>query len=249
MSIMPAGGWGDLGPQDKTDSPRREESVAPAQSGYSRAASYLTCKTCDRGTLIAKKVFRLSGPAVAIGFILLIPSVIGMISCAVALIAVNVGVVSVGVSGTHLPVPPHQSAFEANFRRNCAQSARQRIQGQGYYASPQLIEAYCECALAELKDSGSETVAGETCNEQAQDGTLTPPSPEVEALYSRRTSVEEKSTGGLWYAFMGWADALGSAYLVGLGVAFFVSGLLGWLLVMKKSVLQCDCCRAVVNAS
>jgi hypothetical protein len=28
-----------------------------------------------------------------------------------------------------------------------------------------------------------------------------------------------------------------------------VSGLLGWLLVMRKSVLQCDVCGAVVNAS
>lgn len=33
------------------------------------------------------------------------------------------------------------------------------------------------------------------------------------------------------------------------GVAAFVSGLLGWLLVMKKTILQCDFCGAVTPAS
>jgi hypothetical protein len=33
------------------------------------------------------------------------------------------------------------------------------------------------------------------------------------------------------------------------GVASFVGGLLGWLLVMKRRVLQCSVCGAVVNAS
>lgn len=34
-----------------------------------------------------------------------------------------------------------------------------------------------------------------------------------------------------------------------LGIGFFIFGLLGWLLVMKKRVLKCDYCGAVVNAS
>jgi hypothetical protein len=33
------------------------------------------------------------------------------------------------------------------------------------------------------------------------------------------------------------------------GVIAFVGGLLGWLLVMKKRVLECNACRATVNAS
>lgn len=37
-----------------------------------------TCKVCDRGKLVRKKVFRLSGPAVVIGYIMLIPSVVGV---------------------------------------------------------------------------------------------------------------------------------------------------------------------------
>ena len=34
-----------------------------------------------------------------------------------------------------------------------------------------------------------------------------------------------------------------------IGIGCFVGGLLGWLLVMKRDVLQCDNCGAVVNAS
>jgi hypothetical protein len=32
-------------------------------------------------------------------------------------------------------------------------------------------------------------------------------------------------------------------------VGSFVGGLLGWILIMKKTVLQCTNCQAVVNAS
>lgn len=41
----------------------------------------------------------------------------------------------------------------------------------------------------------------------------------------------------------------GSGIALFIGIACFVSGLIGWLLVMKKDVLQCDNCGAVVNAS
>jgi hypothetical protein len=44
------------------------------------------------------------------------------------------------------------------------------------------------------------------------------------------------------------ATFLGASYFV-LMILAFVSGLLGWLLVMKKRVLQCGLCGAVVNAS
>ena len=33
------------------------------------------------------------------------------------------------------------------------------------------------------------------------------------------------------------------------GIASIVGGLLGWLLIMKKSILKCNTCGAVVNAS
>ncbi len=111
MTIVPEGGWEDL-------SPREEKGAPQPVTGYSPAPSYLRCKVCDCGTLTAKKVFRLSGPAVAIGYILLIPSVLGIAFCALMLIAVNVGTITLE-SGR-----PLQSTFDARFRRNCASGFR-----------------------------------------------------------------------------------------------------------------------------
>jgi hypothetical protein len=34
----------------------------------------IPCKVCDRGALLDKRIHRMSGPAVVIGYILLIPS-------------------------------------------------------------------------------------------------------------------------------------------------------------------------------
>jgi drug/metabolite transporter (DMT)-like permease len=98
-----------------------------------------TCKVCDRGSLIQKKVFRMSGPVVAIGFFLLVPSVIGMLLCALALVQ-----------------------------------------------------------IADQPDN---------------------------------------------------ASGLAGGIVIAIGIACFVGGLLGWLLVMRKRVLKCSLCGAVINAS
>ena len=45
------------------------------------------------------------------------------------------------------------------------------------------------------------------------------------------------------------AANLGVGFFTVIGVACFVSGLLGYLLVMKKTVLRCTFCGAVVSAS
>jgi hypothetical protein len=39
----------------------------------------ISCKVCDAGRLFPQKVHRMSGPAVTIGYILLIPSLIGLL--------------------------------------------------------------------------------------------------------------------------------------------------------------------------
>jgi hypothetical protein len=104
----------------------------------------IPCKICDKGSLQQKKKYRMSGPVVFIGYILLIPSVLGVIISAVTFLGIS--------------------------------SAASR--------------------------SGSDTAAG-----------------------------------------------LAGGFIIVIGVAFIVSGLLGWLLVMKKQVLQCNVCGAVVNAS
>jgi hypothetical protein len=138
---------------------------------------------------------------------------------------------------------PYQSAFDANFRRACARSTKLRSQAEGRFPSQQLIEEYCECALSGYKESGSRVTTAESCTQQVNDGALDTPSPEVDALYSGDTS--NTTNAGVISA----VSVLGNAFFIGFGIAFFVSGLLGWLLVMKKRVLQCDVCGAVVNAS
>ncbi len=112
-----------------------------------------TCKICDRGTLIPRKIRRLNGPAVAIGYILLVPSILGMVGCAILLI-ITVLAGAAGAAGV-----AHGSA--------------------------------------------------------------------------------------LVIAFAG----IGSLVILYVAVVCFVGGLLGWLLVMRKYVLQCDNCGAVVNAA
>ena len=101
----------------------------------------ISCKVCDKGALVQTKVHRLSGPAVVIGYIFLIPSILGIIISALAF--VQVSYLSHGSSGGSL-------------------------------------------------------------------------------------------VGGFVLIF---------------GLASFVGGLLGWLLVMKKRVLRCNVCSATVNAA
>jgi len=227
---MPKGGW--------EASPRQDY----VQLEHRR--SYLTCKVCDSGTLTSKSVFRMSGPAVAIGFILLIPSIAGMIFSGLIL----VGAFSYQGNGSRVTMPVQnasfQSAFDANFRQSCAKSFMQRSAAAGISASLPLAERYCECALSTFKQTSSETIAAHACFDRANDGTLDTLGPGVDDFYSGNTASEGHAGEG---------DSLfrviGSVSAVALGVASFVGGLLGWLLVMRKRVLQCDTCGAVVSAS
>jgi hypothetical protein len=241
---MPEGGWALPPKQDveqSPDSPQRVQNPVPGRPHY--RSGIPTCKICDSGTLRLKEVHRLSGPAVAIGFILLIPSVLGMLSCAAMLLVFNTSVgATLGINANvsrHL----HQNAFDADFRRSCAESTRLRSQDEGRFPSQQQIEEYCECALSSYKESGSVMETSESCTRRVNEGTLDTPSRDVDALYSGAASNAKQD------ATLAAVSVLGNAFFIGWGVAFFVSGLLGWLLVMKKRVLQCDVCGAVVNAS
>lgn len=60
--------------------------------------------------------------------------------------------------------------------------------------------------------------------------------------------------GAALFCFVMITQNTGTAIVTGgfaviIGISSFVGGLLGWLLVMKKRVLQCSVCGAVVNAS
>lgn len=238
MSIMPESGWVDPPRQDaqqRLDSIQR--AALPEQPRYRTGNP--TCKICDRGTLISKKAFRLSGPAVAIGFILLIPSILGMLSCVVMLLAFNTSVgAALGVNANSSG-RPYQSTEDAKFRKNCEDAFSQVSSELPGTSAPQ----YCECMLSTYKQTDSLEGAGRTCADKGLNGTLEEPSEDVVSLYSSNAS--KATNAGLITA----VSVLGNAFFIGWGIAFFVSGLLGWLLVMKKRVLQCDVCGAVVNAS
>jgi hypothetical protein len=237
-SITPDSGWNDSPPPRKSTSQPAE----PQPTGF-----YPRCKVCDRGSLVTTKMFRMSGPVVAIGFILLIPSVLGMIFSAL----IFVGVISYNgdESGNiaRRPDQPFQGAFDAGFRRSCAKSFRQNYQlNAGVPAPLPVIVQYCECALSVFKETGSQPTAIQTCVQGAKEGSLNTPSQEVQALYSDETIGREKYAAS---AATNLLHVIGSGFAIGLGIVSFVGGLLGWLLVMRKRVLQCSLCRAVVNAS
>jgi hypothetical protein len=248
MSIMPPGGWNEppktLG-QSESDLDHSPQTLQAPPVSYSQSkSSYLTCKICDRGTLESKKVFRLSGPAVAIGYLLLIPSILGMIISGLLFI----GVISSGSTQSTKSAmdiaQPSQSAFDKSFRRSCAKSYRQRAEAFGSIVTPQIEEQFCECALSTLRETGSQVTAAQTCNQLQRSNALDMPGSDIDALYHDTAARIEQPTPE-----SNLLRVLGSVSALALGIACFVGGLLGWLLVMKKRVLQCDVCGAVVSAS
>jgi len=48
---------------------------------------------------------------------------------------------------------------------------------------------------------------------------------------------------------VGCATAITGGTAFCMAVSFFMGGLFGWLLIMKKKILQCDHCSATVAAS
>ena len=70
-----------------------------AEEGWRLGGWVPVCKICGRDALVARKIFRMSWPIVSIGFLLLIPSALGMIVSALMLF----GVLSSGPSDiTHI---------------------------------------------------------------------------------------------------------------------------------------------------
>lgn len=198
------------------------------------------CKICDRGELIPKKIFRMSGPVVAIGFILLVPSVLGMLAA---------GLMFFGVF-----------AFEGNdsnratiVEDNDTQVRRACINQPIAYSPVGLNTAeYCECVLTEFKKTGSVSRAATLCAQRHDGGTLAPVDEKTKSLYvalegtsppneSERSNNQSQGTP-LFHV-------IGGTIAIALGVTSFVGGLLGWLLVMKKRVLQCSVCGVTVNTS
>jgi hypothetical protein len=134
-----------LVPLRAIDLARSSSSMAPTRLTSSPPRQQFPCRICGQGSLIDKKIFRMSGPVVFIGYVFLVPSVVGLL----------------------------------------------------FWFGMFLINAWA-----------------------------------ISSVHG----------------------ASGAAFISGGIIIFFggvclVSGLAGWLLVMKKRVLQCSVCNAVVNAS
>ncbi len=154
--------------------------------------------------MYSTKMHRLSGPSVVIGYILLIPSLIGILA------AIGVIVLSVFNAGN----VPSATADDAKI---------------------QLADAGIDPELAT----------------KITDIQVTMDSPEIERLTDEQKAIVNEVQTAI--VFGGAGAAIGVAAIVGIAIAFalacFISGLIGWLLTMKKKVLQCSACRAVVGAS
>ncbi|PYP50678.1 MAG: hypothetical protein DMD45_10270 [Gemmatimonadetes bacterium] len=162
----------------------------------------IKCKTCDRGTLVKRKKYRMSGIVVLIGYILVIPSVLGI------LIGVA-GIVGSGSAGT-----------------SSNQASRTRVEADLRAASvPSAV-------IAKVTKNPARSIA--VSDTAALNGM------QRAAIRSASLSLAASDVGttvgvGLFAGF--------SIFVV---IASLVGGLLGYLLIMKKSVLQCDTCGATV---
>ncbi|HTO54456.1 MAG TPA: hypothetical protein VMR50_13815 [Myxococcota bacterium] len=163
----------------------------------------IKCKVCDSGTLSRKRKYRLSGPAVFIGYVLLIPSVFGVLLGGLMLVA------SGGV-GVAAPTAARTAMVEQLQRADIPQPIIEEVVATNDVSSSSLVQ-------------------------------LT--SAQVEAIDSAKLARSAGATGAAAGA------VIAGGVSIFLMVASLCSGLLGWLLTMKKRVLQCGDCEAVVQAS
>jgi hypothetical protein len=152
-----------------------------------------------------KRVYRMSGPAVVIGFILLIPSILGICFGGLTMLFTIIG-------------------------SSTAPTADSQLQ----QVKTQLV------SLSIPRDIVEDVAAGKTIDE-VRLANLTP-----DQRMQVRTAALKVSTAK---AVPGLAACCGGGFSVMIMIGSFVGGLLGWLLVMRKTVLQCFRCGAVVAAS
>ena len=166
-------------------------------------AKRIPCKTCEVGRLKKRRRYRMSGVVVAIGYIMLLPSLLGMTLATMGLVAT--GTATQEVAGS------------------LQREIGNKLEAVGVDAS--IIDRVVEGGTV-----GSTEQAALSDSQRS-------------AIREARLSLAAGNAG----AGLG-ALVTGSA-AVFVGVFSLVSGLLGWLLVMKKKVLQCNACGAVISAS
>jgi len=219
----------------------------------------------------------MSKPVVVIGFILLVPSVLGMMLSALLLFGVLL------VPGANDSTSPHMQAQEmsavkefivihtaevqyySNFGRFAAsmQELGPSVSGADGPLGANLIER----RLASGEKGGyrftlTATPIGYTISAMPEQygitGRKTYFSDQRMGIYQHKGHEPASANDPLLEnttkhdddaAVPGIAAFLGGGLAIALGIASFVGGLIGWLLVMKRQVLQCSVCSAVVNAS
>jgi DNA-directed RNA polymerase subunit RPC12/RpoP len=163
----------------------------------------LLCRTCGQGTLVRLTKFRMSTPVVVIGFVLLIPSVLGMLF----------GVLMLFVTGVA--------------SKQTSASSESKIRAQ-------LVAQNVPDAIVNEVVSGRPVSPNELASLRSQ---------QQSAVHEAESSRLGQTIGG------GAATVVAGGFSIFVIIASFVGGLLGWLLIMRKRVLQCARCGAVVPAS
>ena len=161
------------------------------------------CKTCEVGVLRLEKQHRMSTPVVAIGYILLVPSILGIIFAVVMLIVA-------GSAGSIADSATKDAATKTLHQAGVAEPVVQKV------LSSQRLTDTDRAALTRSQR---------------------------EAVEATQSSITASEVG------RGAGTVIAGGVIIFLGLASFVSGLLGWLLIMKKKVLHCTSCGAVVAAS
>ncbi len=208
----------------------------------------------------------MSKPVVAIGYILLIPSVLGMAASALVLC----GVLSYGglnensnTAAARQPLTAEDAfrlscingsrrdpAFEEKQGRLTCECVLQAIEGQKD-SSPEQNQAELRDATENLNHGRVDrndvrlTAAMLYCAEHLSASSSL--SPKGEQIYDRLeapATTDNQSDAGTSLVHI-----VGGGLAIFWLVASFVAGLLGRLLVMKKRILQCTVCRATVSAS
>lgn len=163
----------------------------------------LGCQTCGQGELVKRKTYRMSLPVVIIGYLLLIPSILGILFGGLMLVT------TVLAGGT------------------TANSSDKEVRDK------LVAQAVPESIIREVL-SGKTISVGEKSSLTAQ---------QRSAVDDAKISVSAGNIG------TGVGVLIGGGFSFGIMIFSFVFGLMGWLLIMRKKVLQCTQCQAVIAAS
>jgi hypothetical protein len=157
-----------------------------------------------------KRVYRMSGPSVVIGFILLVPSILGMLFGGVTFLMAAIG---------------GAATADRKMSAGDIQSIRHDL------TVAQVPEDIIADVCAEKQVSETRLDLARLNSSQRL------------AVHAAELKISTaKGAPAL-------AACCGGGFSVMIMIGSFVGGLLGWLLVMRKTVLQCLRCGAVVAAS